>query len=168
MSKRKYYGDPAVNNNNSEKGVGYCLWCLFKNSCVIYTTAVLLLALLISAVATGEDEGIVFFFDLVMLYPLAFVIACANMLLFKNKTMNFWARFALHALIILSATAVYLLTVKQYEMNSIVTLMPAFIVMYAIFMAVVLWIRHLKKKHEKENGDYSDVYANVKSNIRGK
>lgn len=168
MSKRKYYGETATNQNSSEKGVGYCLWCLFKSSCVIYTVAVLLLALLVSAIATGEDEGIVFFFDLVMLYPLAFVIACANMLLFKNKTMNFWARFALHALIVLSSAVIYLLTVKQYEMNSIVTLMPAFIVMYVIFMAVVLWLRHLKKKHEKENADYADVYANVKSNIRGK
>ena len=164
MSKRRYYGD-TVADGTERKGFGYYAKRLLTSSCVIYTIAVMFLAMVISLTNTGEDEGVVFFFDLVMLYPLSFLIACANMF-FANKKYNFWLRLFSHALIIFTGFALYLLTVKQYEINSIGMLTPAFVVIYAVIMAVVLVLRNMKRRNEKDNEEYTDVYANVKNNIR--
>lgn len=159
MSKRRYYGDTTANEN---KGFLACATKMLLSSCVIYTVIVLFIALVISAMNTGEDEGAVFFVDLVFLYPFSLVIAGANMI-FANKKLNFWLRLFSHVAIIFAGFALYLTLVKQYEINSLVVLTPVFAVVYAFVMIVVLALRNIKKKQERDNVEYSDVYAKVKS-----
>jgi len=167
MSEKRYHGSK---DSTAPKSEGNGFWWYTKklllNACVIYTVIVLFLAVIISALSTGADEGAVFYSDLILIYPLSFLIACANMF-FANERFNFWLRLISHMLIIFAGFSLYMLTVKQYEINSIVMLTPVFVFVYALVMTVMLVARNIRKAHERDNAEYTDVYANVKNNVRG-
>lgn len=162
MSVKRYCDD--VNSESSFNGSAGFLYNakkLFLNACVIYTVIVIFLAVVISAMNSGKDEGVVFFIDLICLYPLSVLISGANMI-FANKKLNIWIRLILHVSIIFAGFAVYMGAIKQYEINSLVMLTPVFAVVYALIMCVVLILRSMKKKQERDNIEYSDVYAKVR------
>ena len=85
---------------------------------------------------------------------------CANAL-FANKNINIWVRLLSHAAIVFGGFALYLVIVKQYAVNSIVALTPAFAVVYALIMTVVLILRNIKNKNERDDSEYTAVYANI-------
>ena len=122
---------------------------------------VLFLAIVISLMNTGKDEGgVLFYRDLICLYPLSLLIASANCIL-SNKKINFWLRLLIHVVLVIGGFGLYLLTVKQYDINSIVTLTPFFIIIYAVIMLGVLVVHSIKSKKERDNSEYYAVYENI-------
>ena len=158
MSRKRYYG--SADEFAEKKDAVYYLKHVFIGSCVVYTVFVLFLSVIITMINTGENEGVVFFRDIAFLYPLSLVIACANAL-FANKNINIWVRLLSHAAIVFGGFALYLVIVKQYAVNSIVALTPAFAVVYALIMTVVLILRNIKNKNERDDSEYTAVYANI-------
>ena len=159
MSRKKYYGTKEA--DSEKKDFFYYSKTIFNGSCVIYTVVVLFLAAVISLMNTGEDEGgVLFFRDLICLYPLSLLIASANCLL-SNKKINFWLRLLVHIVLVIGGFGLYLLTVKQYDINSIVTLTPFFMIIYAVIMLAVLVIHNIKNQKERDNSEYYAVYENI-------
>lgn len=156
MSRKKYYGSVE------KKDKMFYVKRIFTGSAIIYTVVVLFLGIVISATNNGENEGAVFYSDLIFLYPLSLLISAANAV-FSNTKINFWLRLVLHVSMVFGGFSLYLLTVKQYEINSIVVLTPVFAVIYALIMAVVLVLRHIKNKNEKEDSEYVGVYKGTKA-----
>ena len=154
-------GCRSTDNIAAKKDFFYYTKKILSGSCVIYTVMVLFLSIVISLMNTGADEGgVLFYRDLVCLYPLSLLISSANCLL-SNRKLNFYLRLVLHVVLVIGGFALYLLTVKQYDINSIVTLTPFFVIIYAVVMLCVWSIYGIRKRKDRDNGEYYAVYDKV-------
>lgn len=140
-----------------KKGTGYYVKKIFTDSCIYYTIMVLILVTIDTILSGDESQRVIFGSDFLGLYPFAFLIGCANLIL-KNKKLKVWIRVALHAVFILGGFAIYMATVKQLQFNSIALISSALVIVYVLIMTTVLVILGLKAKSERENVEYKSVY----------
>ena len=110
-----------------------------------------------------STQYVIYPLDILALFPFALVVGCANRVLFSKK-MQLWSRVLLHALLVLGAFTLYLVTIKNFDTSAIAKIAVVLIVVYVVIMAALLTVIAIKSKKESENEEYTNVYSTEDDN----
>ena len=136
-----------------------------KNACVYFAVTQLFITAIFQLTAGEGSKGQFLMFDIELLLLGFSIVMAAIQNIFKIKKLSLAVKLLIHFLLTMAALFGLFVTVTGQITNvrSIVFLMSAAAVVYAIFAAVVIIVRAVKRKREEQNKEYTPMFKEKKN-----
>ncbi|MBR6920722.1 MAG: DUF3021 family protein [Clostridia bacterium] len=136
-----------------------------KNACVYFAVTQLFITAIFQLTAGEGSKGQFLMFDIELLLLGFSIVMAVIQNVFKIKKLSLAVKLLIHFLLTMAALFGLFITVTGQITNvrSVVFLMSAAAVVYAVFAAVVVIIHVFKRKREEQNKEYTPVFKDKKN-----